>query len=431
MRSTVASQQPGKVLARPAIAAIMQQHLEDAAILHAARTALTAAPHVKLLHLGRFDERLAAHLDGIAVGGADASALADAALEFAGPNSLFVAAVGAIQDPQDLRLTRLFALVQAMPECLDGLISAFGWLDPGQLLGVVAELLKAMEPERRLVGVAASALHRVDPGLVTARRLEDPDPAVRARALRTAGELGKRELVSALAAAIVDEDATGRFWSAWSAVLLGDRHNALDFLKAAALSEGPLQARAFQLALQAMSTVDAQGLLRQVPSEPAKIRKQIQGAGLSGDVAYVPWLIGHMADDKLARAAGEAFSTITGADLALLDLERKPPHTIEAGPNDDPEDADVEMDADESLPWPDQRLVQAWWAQNGSRFAQGVRQFMGAPITRANCIEVLKNGYQRQRIAAAYHLCLLNPGTPLFEWRAPAWRQQRELAQMT
>jgi hypothetical protein len=56
---------------------------------------------------------------------------------------------------------------------------------------------------------------------------------------------------------------------------------------------------------------------------------------------------------------------------------------------------------------------------------------MGQPPSRNHYIEVLKNGYQRQRIAAAYHLCLLNPGTPLFEWRAPAWRQECELTQMT
>jgi hypothetical protein len=43
---------------------------------------------------------------------------------------------------------------------------------------------------------------------------------------------------------------------------------------------------------------------------------------------------------------------------------------------------------------------------------------------------VLKTGHQRQRILAAHYLCLLNPGTPLFNTSAPAWRQQRLLAQM-
>jgi hypothetical protein len=55
---------------------------------------------------------------------------------------------------------------------------------------------------------------------------------------------------------------------------------------------------------------------------------------------------------------------------------------------------------------------------------------MGAPVTRAHCIDVLKNGYQRQRILAAHYLCLLDPGTPLFNTSAPAWRQQKLLAQM-
>ena len=54
---------------------------------------------------------------------------------------------------------------------------------------------------------------------------------------------------------------------------------------------------------------------------------------------------------------------------------------------------------------------------------------MGDPVTRARCIDVLKSGYQRQRILAANHLRLLDPGTPLFNTSAPAWRQQRLLAQ--
>jgi hypothetical protein len=43
---------------------------------------------------------------------------------------------------------------------------------------------------------------------------------------------------------------------------------------------------------------------------------------------------------------------------------------------------------------------------------------------------LLKNGFQRQRMAAAIYLCLLKPGTPLFNCAAPAWRQQRLLEKM-
>ena len=144
----------------------------------------------------------------------------------------------------------------------------------------------------------------------------------------------------------------------------------------------------------------------------------------------MPWLIERMADEGVARQAGEAFSLITGVDLSLLDLERRVPKTLESGPNDNPEDENVEMDPDEGLPWPDADKVEKWWAANAHRFHKGVRYFMGAPVTREHCIDVLKNGYQRQRILAAHYLCLLNPGTPLFNTSAPAWRQQRLLARM-
>jgi uncharacterized protein (TIGR02270 family) len=88
------------------------------------------------------------------------------------------------------------------------------------------------------------------------------------------------------------------------------------------------------------------------------------------------------------------------------------------------------MDPDEGLPWPDVAKVERWWAANSGRFALGTRYFMGAPVTREHCIGVLKNGYQRQRILAAHYLCLLDPGTPLFNTSAPAWRQQRLLAKL-
>jgi uncharacterized protein (TIGR02270 family) len=144
----------------------------------------------------------------------------------------------------------------------------------------------------------------------------------------------------------------------------------------------------------------------------------------------VPWLIEQMNSDQFARQAGESFSLITGADLAWLDLERKPPEGLETGPNDNPDDPNVDMDPDDGLPWPDVDRVKRWWSANLNRFAAGERYFIGQPVTPAHCIEVLKTGYQRQRMLAAFHCTLQQPGTPLFEWRAPAWRQQQALARL-
>ena len=181
--------------------------------------------------------------------------------------------------------------------------------------------------------MAACAMHRVDPGLVSAQRIEDPDRAVRARACRTAGEIGASELVSKLAsAAAEDEDSECRGWAAWSAVLLGARQNARALLQTIAMGSTPLASQAARLWILSSSVTDANAMLLALAQASANPRLLIRRIGYAGDPAYVPWLIGHMADDKLARLAGESFSMITGADLAWLDLERPPPDGFEGGP---------------------------------------------------------------------------------------------------
>ena len=118
---------------------------------------------------------------------------------------------------------------------------------------------------------------------------------------------------------------------------------------------------------------------------------------------------------------------ITGADLVGLSLDQPRPEGFESGPNDNTEDENVDMDPDEGLPWPAPDKVERWWAVNSHRFGKGQRYFVGAPVTHGHCIDVLKDGYQVQRILAAHYLCLLTPGTPLFNTSAPVWRQQRLL----
>ena len=409
---------------------VVQQHADDAVALAAARRALIRAPHVNLQRLRLADERLQAHLMGLELAAEESPAFVDAMLESPSAGVMFTAGVGALERMDELRLERLVALAQAVPEGRAGLLAAFGWVGRARLQGIVARLLGDADPCKRLIGVAVCAMHRVDPAIVPRRRLHDPDPAVRGRTLRAAGELGLRELVSSCGAASRDPDADLGFWAAWSATLLGDRHAALDALTEHAGSAGPHAGRAFRLALQAATPSAAHRRLQALAAEPGNLRRLIEGSGVVGDPAYVPWLIQHMDDTATARLAGEAFTLVTGVDLGMQGLDRPAPEHFESGPSDDPDDPNVEPDPDEDLPWPDRQKVEQWWSDNAGRFQEGQRYFMGAEVTRAHCLDVLRNGCQRQRILAAYYLCLLDPGTPLFNTSAPAWRQQRLLAQM-
>lgn len=90
------------------------------------------------------------------------------------------------------------------------------------------------------------------------------------------------------------------------------------------------------------------------------------------------------------------------------------------GANDDPDDADVALDADESLPWPDHDRLLSWWQVNGARSAAGTRHFAGQPPSPAHVASVLADGVQRQRVLAADVMVLLRPGSRRFNTAAAA-----------
>ena len=415
------------------LAAVVAEHADESSFLWLQRASAVHAPNYDPQQFADLDERLAAHIDGLRVAGDEGWQHALALTDNEGAEDFFVAAVLAIE-AIDGRFDALVERAKDLPEVVRGLISALGWVEPQHLGGRVKALLGDASPLRRKLGIAACALHRRDPGpvldaLIAGGAGSVPD-SVRIRAIRAAGELGRIDLLPQLRAAFGEAKPELRFWAAWSAVLLGDRAQGLDALAAFALKSGLRQPRAFQLALQSLDVAAGHSLLLDSAVLPDALRLRIQGAGFIGDVRYVPWLIGQMAQPAVARIAGEAFATITGADFNLEQMEVPPPDDFEDGPTEDPDDENVELPEDITLPWPDAAVVQRWWQANQSRFVAGTRSFMGQPVSRAVCVGVLRGGFQRQRDAAALHLALLEPPTPLFATAAPAWRQQRALAAM-
>ncbi len=409
------------------VLAVVSQHLEDAASLRSTRSILVRAPHVELHRLARTDERLLAHLDGLAIAGDDGFRMSQASLEVPGVGQIFVNAVLSIERRDGAQLERLLSLVDVVPDASRALASAFGWVEPSHLVGLTAPLLGAPQPVQRWLGLAACAAHGVDPGAALGRAIDQAHAGLRWRALRAAGQLGRTDLLPACLDHLEDEAPRCRLAAAWSAVLLGDDGAGFKALRTMALR--PRGQEALQLVLLTSDTESARQLVQQLVADNTSLRRTIQAAGWAGDLQAVPWLISHMADDGQARIAGEAFSLLTGADLALLDLERKPPAKVPGGPTEDAEDDHVALDEDESLPWPDPSRVQAWWERHRDGLpAPAGRCFVGAAPDEAHALQVLRTAPQRQRRAAALLRVAMSPGQPLFNVAAPSARQQRLLA---
>lgn len=427
----------------PHVAVIETQHAEDASHLRHVRSVLVRAPHVQLHRLQRLDDRIAAHLDGLAVAGDAGLKLCTEALASPSAGAVFALAVRSLESRDPALLQRLFAIAAAEPPAERGLLSAFGWVPAQALQGTIRALLTSANAAHQAVGLAACAMHRVDPREALVSALAATDERLRTRALRVAGEVGRVDLLPQVLTACGAEDEPPRFWAACSALLLGDRSaTALAALNTLAEEAGVWSDAAAELLLKAMDLDAARQHLRgwserakaAGPVGAAARRRLIRRCGVLGDAFFIPWLIGQMEDFTVSRLAGEAFTRITGADLAALDLERKPPDGatdgLFGGPTERPDDDNVALDEDESLSWPDPERVQGWWQANQAHFPAGQRFFIGAPPSPAQSLKVLRDGTQRQRIAAAQWASLLEPGTKLFPTAAPAWRQQRWLKEM-
>jgi len=407
---------------------IIDQHAEEAAFLWLLRHNAVYAPHYNLKDLAKLDGRVEAHIDGLRIAGDYGWEACCLNLEFKERGEVFTAAILALEGNHIDRINKVYQVAEEAPETLTGLISAFGWVEPHLLQGKVSGLLVSKNPLWRQVGIAACAIHRVDPGKYLDQAIQDDNPQLKARALRAAGELGRVDLKPALLEQVKNQNPVAGFWAAWSVVLLGGRGKALSSLQTKIMEGSDFSLKAMQPVLRVLNLQEVKELLKVLVQNGDRTREAIIGAGISGDPSYMPWLIKQMEVPGLAKIAGESFSFISGVDIAYDDLEGELPKSFVTGPTENPEDEEVAMDTDEDLPCPDLLLIDRWWKEHQESFKPGVRYLLGKPVNELQCQHILKTGKQRQRQAAALEFALIQPKQPLFETRAMGKRQQQWLS---
>jgi uncharacterized protein (TIGR02270 family) len=405
---------------------IVSQHAEESAFLWLLRDSAIREPHYDLKDLDELESRISAHLDGLHVAAAEAWPFCEAGLKQAEVGEVFTAAYVALDQANEAWLNQTLAVVEENPQTLRGLVSALGWLPQQKLQGFVVNWLKSDQPLYRLIGLSACSIQRVDCGGYLKQGVQDGDLAVCARALRNIGEMRRKDLLPQVTEQLVNEDRSCRFWAAWSATLLGDQ-KGLNGLSEFYADQDGFQQRALALGLRVMDRAQAVSWVRDHAKAKGYERAIIEAIATIGDPVSIPWLISMMDNPDYSRLAAESFASITGLDLAYDDMDTDQPDGFESGPTESPKDETVDMDPDEELVWPDQLKISDWWSRHQNRFNNGGRYLNGAQITREQCLTVLKNGYQRQRRAAAMELAIFEQQQPLFNTSATAKRQSQLL----
>ena len=407
---------------------IVAQYAEEAGFLWSLREGAADAPHYDLKDLGKLDERIEAHLDGLRVNGEPAWELARKALEAGGAGAAFTAGVLAFEEGRPEQMQVVLELVAAKPARLAGMVSALGWIPWSKAEMSVRQLAaKSQAAFWRQAGLAAAALQRQDLGGVLEGALSAPELPVRARAIEMVGALGLAAHLSLVRHNLTSADPAVRFASAWTTALLRSDAEAVAILKAFAESKSGHGDQAATLATRRLEPDGCRRWRDKLLIEPHSCRRAVMSTGAFGDPEAVPFLIDMMKSPALARLAGEAFTLITGADLTAANLEGKVPPGFQAGPTDNPADDHVAPDADENLAWPDVPVIAQWWQHHRAAFARGTRYLLGRPIAPDWLQQVLRTGKQRQRQAAALELAILQPGRHLFPTHAPGVRQHKLL----
>jgi len=411
---------------------VVAQHSEEAAFLWLTRDSATGEPHYSLKDLAKLDGRVEAHLDGLRVAGDYGWEVVRGDLAWREPGEFFAAARVALDRSDRAGFEEVLGaacrVAGGEPGVLRAMISALGWGSWNQVRATVERLLKSEDPMVLYVGVAGAAVHRSLEMDVVERLLRDAPTVVRARVNRACGEMMFARLVARLEPD--DRDEESAFWACWSGSLVGDG-SSLRRLMGYCWADSPYAVRAVELVARFLPLEDALPWQRELASRPESMRLAILAAGAIGAPELVDSLFAPMGIPSLSRVAGEAVSTITGADLAYEDLEAAAPDGFEGGPNDDPRDGNISSDADAGLPWPDPELLRSRWEERRLNFAKGVRYLQGEPIRVDAVAGVLAKGRQRQRQAAALEMARLAADRgPLFEWRARGDRQQELLGRL-
>lgn len=403
----------------------LAQRVGETALAWLRREQLLAEPHPTLADFVGDDGRLQTQLEDLAVGGDATWRACQRELAWEEPGEVFPAAFVALEagDPQP-RLRRVLDYALRSYELSRPLVAALAWKPLAPILDLLEDFLTADAPDLRRIGLAAAIAHRRVPESALATAIEQGDLLLRTRALRGVGELGSCPLLPQVAEHVTGRSDSCALEAAWTCALRGRLPAALSQLVQVAHQPGAAAQRAIGVVTRVGAVAEATELIHRLAQRPSSLRTAIVGAGTLGNAALVEWLLAQLDRPQTARVAGEAITMITG--ISLHDPQ------YQALPDERPARADVpgdeadslDLGPDDHLPWPNRRAIADWWARHRAAFPPGRRHLLGRPIVADWCRRVIADGRQRQRAAAALELATLCPDVPLFETRAPGWRQR-------
>jgi hypothetical protein len=365
------------VLSQPAfLARLYEEYLGDAAFLYAQRRKLLAEEYTPWTKIARLEERIAALLDGLAIGAERAVDVCGQRVSSGDPGELYAAIrLFCRRDCRDLVLTTLDGLDAADQDQVAAVADALKCEMPAAWNTDFLTILEAGDGRLAPLLARVFAYRRIPCGPAAMRAMKRCAASALPDMVWALGRIAWAPAAGALFDCLRSQEEPARLAAAVALLRLGER-GAIDYcLDQAASHDWPLPALALAGGRRVRSRIAE--LARTRPSPEA-----IRALGLLGDPASVTLLLDLLRAPEATAFAADALHCLTAAPLA---------ETVFV-PDDMQERELFKGKVFGSTVTRVSRDLQdwaGWWRANGSRFVEGLRYRRGRLCSPAATLDLL------------------------------------------
>jgi uncharacterized protein (TIGR02270 family) len=372
------------------------------------------------------EDRLHGALDGVRVGGAGGIEVATNALLSNEIDRVTVGA-GVLASSTERAATDALAaaLKEAKNEKLRAMVRGLELLGSDQSLRAAASVFAEPRPDRAAALCRLKTFRRVAPAGELATAFKSSVPEAQVDAIRAARLLpaGADEWITA---ALHNDDAAVRYAGVESGLCLriGQAWETATRLA----RQGNPEAGPYLNLLALFGTAEEHEVVYTALRMPGLQLPAIWALGHIGTVRAAEACLAGMHHEPFARACGEAYCWITGADLARdrLAVEETP---VDAPPfEDDDLDANLVPPPEALWPRPDPEAARKHWVARRSDYVASVRHMRGRPVSGDTLLSTIETGPMLRRPDLVLELRVKTRGRYDVEPRAFTQRQRQMMA---
>jgi uncharacterized protein (TIGR02270 family) len=373
------------------------------------------------------EDRLHGALEGVRVGGAAAIEAATGALSSDDLDRVTVGAAVLASSADRAAIDPLIAsLTASTGDTLTAIVRALELVGSDHALRASATALAAPGPHHAGALCRLKAFRRVAPGDELGAAFSSDAPGEQLDAIRSARHVTSGAADTWVDAALKSDNAHIRYAAVESGLCL--RHSSAWDTAARLAGQRSPDAGPYLNLLALFGKADEHEVVYAALRIPELQAAAIWALGHIGTARAAEACVAGMQHDAVARACGEAYCWMTGADLERDRLAQIDPLVDAPAFEEDDLNADLVPTPEALWPKPDPKAVRQHWLARKSEWSANVRHVRGRPIDGDTLLTTIETGPMLRRPDLVLELVVKTRGRYDVETRAFASRQRQMMS---